>query len=161
MKTIFGLPSDCEVLITRTFNARRERVWEMWTTAEHLKQWWGPEGWSLPVCELDFRVGGTWFYCMEGPNDMTSCGRTTYLEIDAPTRLVHSDAFADAEGNLLDAFPIAHISVQFLDEGDSTTVRSTVGYDSKEQRDTIVEMGMKAEIDQTLNRLEAYLQTLA
>ena len=98
---------------------------------------------------------------MEGPIDIRSCGRTTYLEIDAPKRLVHSDAFADAEGNLLGTFPIAHISVQFLDEGESTTVRSTVGYDTKEQRDSIVEMGMKAGIDQTLNRVEAYLQTLA
>ncbi|MCB0014607.1 MAG: SRPBCC domain-containing protein, partial [Anaerolineales bacterium] len=87
MKTQLTTPSEREMLVTRTFDAPRDLVWQMWTRAEHLKHWWGPDGWSLPICEIDFRPGGSWFYCMAGPDDMQSCGKATYLEIAAPERL--------------------------------------------------------------------------
>ena len=161
MKTEFDKSCEREIRMTRSFNTSRERVWAMWTQAEHLKQWWGPEGWTLPVCELDFRVGGIWFYCMVGPDDMTSCGRTTYLEIDAPRRLAHTDEFVDAAGNLLDTFPAAHIIVEFFKDKVRTTVRSIVRYDTQEQRDAIVEIGAETGMDQTLDRLELYLATTA
>lgn len=157
MKTEFDKSSERELRYTRRFNAPRERVWAMWTQADHLKQWWGPEGWTLPVCELDFRVGGVWFYCMEGPEDLTSCGLSTYLEIDAPGRLVHTDEFVDASGKVLDTFPAAHITLEFIEDKGQTTVHSTTRYDTTQQRDTIVEMGVEAGMDQTLDRLEAYL----
>ena len=156
-KTQITLPSDKEILITRTFDAPRELVWQMWTMAEHLQQWWGPEGWTLPVCELDFRPGGTWFYCMQGPDGMQSCGKATYLEIDAPERIVYEDAFADADGNPLEEMPVAHSTLKFVEADGKTTVINTVRYPTKADRDKVIEMGMEAGIDQTLNRLEAYL----
>lgn len=159
MKTAFDKSSDCEIHVTRSFAASRSRIWDMYTRAEHLKQWWGPEGWTLPVCELDLRVGGVWFYCMAGPDDVTACGKTTYLQIDAPRRLVYMDEFADAEGEVMDDFPAAHITVDFCEDNGQTTLHSVVRYDSKEQRDQIVEMGAEAGIDQTLNRLEALLES--
>lgn len=161
MKTDFDKSSECEIHITRGFDASRRRIWEMYTQAEHLKHWWGPTGWTLPVCELDFRLGGVWFYCMAGPDDMSSCGKATYLEIEAPGRLVYTDEFADADGKTLDTFPTAHITVEFGEDNGRTTVRSVVRYDTREQRDQIVEMGAEAGIDQTLNRLEAYLEATA
>jgi uncharacterized protein YndB with AHSA1/START domain len=156
-KTQLTLPSDQEILITRTFDAPRELVWQMWTTAEHLQQWWGPEGWTLPVCEMDFRPGGTWFYCMQGPDEMRSCGKATYLEIDTPERIVYEDAFANADGDPLADMPVGHVTLSFIDEGGKTTVINTVRYPTKADRDKVIEMGMEAGIDQTLNRLEAYL----
>lgn len=156
-KTQLTLPSDQEIVITRTFAAPRDRVWQMWTKAEHLQQWWGPEGWTLPVCELDFRPGGTWFYCMQGPDGMQSCGKANYIEIEAPERIVYEDAFADAEGNLLEGMPVAHITLEFIAADNKTTVINTVRYPTKADRDKVIEMGMEAGIDQTLNRLEAYL----
>ena len=157
MKTRLTLPSDREILITRTFDAPRELVWQMWTAAEHLQHWWGPEGWTLPVCEVDFRPGGTWFYCMQGPDGMRSCGKATYLEIDAPERIVYEDAFADADGNPLADMPVGHITLRFIDVGGKTAVNSTVRYPTKADRDKVIEMGMEVGIDQTFNRLEAYL----
>jgi uncharacterized protein YndB with AHSA1/START domain len=74
-KTRVTLPSDREIVVSRTFNAPRELVWQMWTMSEHLVHWWGPTNWTLPVSEMDFRVGGTWFYCMQGPDGMKSCGK--------------------------------------------------------------------------------------
>lgn len=156
-KTHVTLPSDREILITRTFDAPRAVVWEMWTKAEHLQQWWGPEQWTLPVCELDFRPGGTWFYCMESPDGMKSCGIATYLEIDAPARIVYEDAFADANGEKVADMPVGHITLEFVEKDGKTTVHDTVRYPTKADRDQVIEMGVEVGIDQTYNRLEAYL----
>ena len=157
IKTKLTLPSDQELVITRTFDAPRDLLWQMWTTAEHLRNWWGPEGWTLPVCEMDFRPGGSWFYCMEGPDDMQSCGIARYLEIEPPQRIVYEDAFADAEGNVVEGMPVAQIILEFIAEGDKTTVISITRYPTKEDRDKVLEMGLEAGIDQTMNRLDDYL----
>lgn len=156
-KTQLTLPSDQEILIVRTFDAPRAVVWQMWTAAEHLRHWWGPEGWTLPVCELDFRPGGTWFYCMQGPDGMRACGKATYLEIDAPERIVYEDAFAGEDGNILEEMPVGQITVRFAEAGGKTTVTSAVRYPTKADRDKVIEMGMEVGFDQTMNRLEAYL----
>ena len=160
-KTQVTLPSDHEILITRAFEAPRETIWQMWTTAEHLRHWWGPEGWTLPICEVDFRPGGGWFYCMQGPDGMKSCGKATYLEIDAPERMVYEDAFADANGNVIADMPVAHVTVEFVEADGKTAVSSIVRYPTKADRDKVIEMGMEAGIDQTLTRLEAYLAQIA
>lgn len=157
MKTQLTLPSDQEILITRTFDAPRDLVWQMWTMAEHLQHWWGPEGWTLPVCKIDFRPGGTWFYCMQGPDGMQSCGKATYHDIDAPKQIVYEDVFTDADGNPIEDMPVAYITLKFVEADRKTTVINTVRYLTKADRDRVIEMGMEAGIDQTLNRLETYL----
>ena len=164
MKTQVTLPSETTILITRTFDAPRRLVWEAYTRAEHLKHWWGPKGWTLPVCEVDFRPGGTWFYCMQGPGpdggDMLSCGKAFYDEIDEPVRFTYKDSFVDNDGNVLNDFPSADITVEFNEQAGRTTVTSTTTYATKADRDQVLEMGMEAGIDQTLDRLEDYLKTM-
>ena len=61
-------PSPREVVMTRVFDAPRHLVYEAMTRPELLKRWFGPHGWSLVVCEIDFRVGGAWRYVLEGPD---------------------------------------------------------------------------------------------
>ena len=156
-KTIVTLPSDTEIGIRRTFDAPRELVWEMWTRSEHLVHWWGPTGWTLPVSEMDFQVGGRWFYCMEGPDGMKSCGLTYYDEIEAPNRMVLRDFFASDTGEPNKDMPVSHTTNVFTEQGGKTTVDSTVRYATKAERDRVIEMGMEAGISQTLDRLEAYL----
>jgi uncharacterized protein YndB with AHSA1/START domain len=160
MKTKLSLPSDEEMLITRTFDAPRDLVWQMWASCEHLKHWWGPEGWSLPVCEIDFRPGGTWFYCMSGPDDMQSCGKGLYQAIKAPERLVYQDLFTDGEGNPMEGMPVAEITIEFTETDGKTLVKNLVRYPTKQDRDAVLEMGVEAGIDETWNRLEAYLASL-
>jgi len=157
MKTHVTTPSDCEVLITRTFDAPRSRIWAMWTQAEHLKHWWGPKGWTLPVCEVDFREGGTWFYCMQGPDDMTSCGLTDYVKIDEPHSIVMRDKFVDENGQEMEGMPVATSTVEFHEKDGKTTVINKTIYPTKADRDAVIEMGMAYGIDETFNRLEAYL----
>lgn len=156
-KTQITLPSDVEIVVTRTFDAPRKLVWKLWTQAEHLTQWWGPEGWTLPVCEIDLRPGGTWFYCMQGPDNMLACGKAHYLEITEPERLVYQDTFVDSEGHVLEGMPVAQITIEFIEQDGVTTIIDKAVYETKADRDRVIEMGMEAGIDQTLDRLETYL----
>jgi uncharacterized protein YndB with AHSA1/START domain len=91
------------IVIERTFEAPRTLVWRAWTEPEPLMRWWGPEHFTSPFCRMDLQVGGTYLFCMRDPegNDYWSTGE--YLEIVEPERLVFTDSFADAQGNLIPA----------------------------------------------------------
>src|SRR6185436_13966609 len=89
-------PSDQEIRMTRLFNAPRHLVFEAMTKPEHVKQWWGRlgDGYSVPVCEIDFRVGGRWRFVNRHPKgEAVFYGE--YREIDAPNRVVITEIFAD------------------------------------------------------------------
>lgn len=96
--------SDNSVMIERTYDAPIELVWQMWTEAEHFAAWYGPVGASIPVANMDAQVGGKRHLCMEmetpnGTMQMWFVGE--YVEIDAPTRLVYTEAHSDADGNVM------------------------------------------------------------
>jgi uncharacterized protein YndB with AHSA1/START domain len=92
-----------DLLITRTFNAPRELVWKAWTEPEHMMRWWGPKHFTSPACKLDFRVGGTYLVCMRGPDGKDYWSTGKYLEIIPLEKIVCTDNFADAEGNIVPA----------------------------------------------------------
>jgi uncharacterized protein YndB with AHSA1/START domain len=99
-----GYGSQDAVVIERSFDAPVELVWRMWTQAEHFRAWYGPEGASIPVADLDLRVGGTRRVCMEvqapdGPMRMWFTGE--HREIVEPVRLVYTEAISDQHGNVL------------------------------------------------------------
>ncbi len=85
-------PSDQEICLTRLFNAPRRLVFEAMTKPEHVKQWWGRlgEGYSVPVCEIDFRVGGAWRFVNRHPKgEVAFYGE--YREIKPPSRVVFTE----------------------------------------------------------------------
>jgi uncharacterized protein YndB with AHSA1/START domain len=84
-----------EIVITRVFEARRETVFAAWTTAEHLKHWFAPAGYSVTFCTVEFRVGGTWRLCFQAPDGREVWARGTYREIAAPERIVFTDIVVD------------------------------------------------------------------
>jgi uncharacterized protein YndB with AHSA1/START domain len=97
-----------EFIIERVFDAPREKVWQAWTDPEMLKRWWGPKGFTAPVIEVSFKVGGKYLFCMRGvvtpggeDKDFWSTG--TYLEIVPMERIVVTDSFADEKGNIVSA----------------------------------------------------------
>jgi len=92
-----------ELIITRTFDAPREQVWRAWTEPEYAKRWWGPKGFTAPACSIDLRVGGRYLNCMRSPEGQDFWSTGVYREIVAPERLVCSDSFADAAGNVVPA----------------------------------------------------------
>jgi uncharacterized protein YndB with AHSA1/START domain len=116
---------DRGVMMTRVFDAPRELVWEAFSKPELLKRWFGPRGYTLPVCEVDHRVGGKFRFVIEKP-DGTQVGMSgTYREISAPERSVHSESF--------DGFPGESIVTSVLTEVDGkTTMTATVEYPTPE-----------------------------
>ena len=92
------------VRIERTFDAPIENVWSMWTDPSKFQSWYGPNGMTIPVAEMDVTIGGTRKICME----MVTPDRTmqmwfigVYKEISAPTRLVYTESMCDADGTLI------------------------------------------------------------
>jgi uncharacterized protein YndB with AHSA1/START domain len=93
-------------VISRVFDAPRDKVWKAWTEAERLKQWWGPKGFTVAQLKLDLRPGGTMHYCLRMPDGKEMWGRFVYREIIKPERLVWINSFSDKDGGL-GAHPMA------------------------------------------------------
>ena len=88
-------------VISRTFSAPREMVFDAFTNADEMKKWWGPKGFTMKVSKMDFRVGGTYHYGMHAPNGMPMWGRFVYREIVRPERIVFVSSFSDEEGGVI------------------------------------------------------------
>ena len=87
-------PSDLETLMTRSFDAPRRLVFEAWTDPRHLPNWMlGPEGWTLPVCEVDLRAGGGWHFVWRRSDGSEMGMRGTYREVTPPERLVSTESW--------------------------------------------------------------------
>ncbi|MEY7852212.1 SRPBCC domain-containing protein [Natrarchaeobius sp. A-rgal3] len=111
-------PSQYDTTITRTFDAPRETVWAAWTDPEQVAEWWGPEGFTVPHCELDVRPGGTFHIDMEAPDGTIYPDAGEILEVEEPDRLVLlSRAFEDEDGK---AQLEVRNTVSFEDEGGRT-----------------------------------------
>ncbi|MDO6589382.1 SRPBCC domain-containing protein [Loktanella sp. D2R18] len=96
--------AENSVVITRDFTASIDAVWDMWTDPAKFSQWYGPNGMTVPVAEMDVTIGGIRKICMEmkmPERTMTMWFTGTYKEIAAPNRLVYSESMCDADGNLI------------------------------------------------------------
>lgn len=129
--------NDEVLVLERVSDAPRELVFRMWKDPAHLKRWWGPRGWELPVCNVDFRPGGVWHFCMKCVDDdqgefygMESWGKVVYQDIAEPESIVYTDYFSDADGNVDDAMPATEVTTQFLDLGGKTKIVSRSEYAS-------------------------------
>lgn len=93
-------PTEHDLVLSRDFAAPRELVFRAWTDCEHLSRWWGPKGFTLAHCRIDFRAGGRFHYCMCDPDGRDWWGLGVFREIVAPARIVYTDVFSDSEGNV-------------------------------------------------------------
>jgi uncharacterized protein YndB with AHSA1/START domain len=148
-------PAEREIVITRVFDAPRELVFEAMSKPEHVTRWWGmlDERYSVPVCEIDFRVGGRWRYVGRGPRgDAEFYGE--YREIKAPERVVFTEIFA--------AFPdvVSVITSVLTAEGRKTRLTATCVYPSQQVRDQVVGSGMERGAALSYDRLEEVLAEL-
>jgi uncharacterized protein YndB with AHSA1/START domain len=151
------LPSDTEILITRVFDAPAALVFDAWTKPEHVRNWWGPRGTSLVVCEIDLRPGGAYRFVERAPDGNEYPFKGEFLEIDPPSRLMHTQAF--------DIEPFAdHPAVITLTleatPGGKTLMTSRSVYESQEYRDGHIASGMEPGMRETLDRLEEHLATI-
>lgn len=156
-----------ELILERVFNAPRELVFKAFSDAEHLKHWWGPRGWTLPVCNIDFRPGGIWHYCMKCIDEkqgdffgMESWGKAVYGEIVEAEKIDYVDYFSDAEGNEAEGMPSTEISMTFIEHEGKTKLISRAKYASPDALKTVMDMGMEQGITETWDRLEEHLQAI-
>lgn len=150
-KTVFSTPSDREILAVREFNAPRELVWAAFTEPEHLPHWMlGPEGWTMPVCEVDLRPGGRWRFVWRRSDGTEMEMDGEYREVEPPERLVNTERWGGD-------WPETLNTQVFTEEDGRTTVACTVLYPSKEARDAAMGTGMKDGWAVSYDRLEGYL----
>jgi len=129
-------PTEREIVMTRVFDAPRSLVFDALTKPELLKRWFGPRGWSLVVCEVDLKVGGTWRFVVRGPDGTDMGMRGVYRVIVPPERLVHTETFDDFPGESL-------VTTVLIERGGKTTLTATVLYPSQEIRDAVIKSGME------------------
>ncbi len=146
--------AEREVIITRIFDAPRELVFKMWTDPKHVAQWWGPKGFTNPVCEMDARPGGALRIVMRGPDGAEYPMTGVFREITAPERLVFTTVAVDKEGHpLLEGLT----TVTFARHGGKTklTLKTrAVGLVAQAAR--MLE-GMEAGWTQSIDRLEEHV----
>lgn len=90
-----------ELSIVREFEAPNEVVWSAWTDPKKFMTWWGPKNFTCPFCEIDFKVGGKYLYCMRSPEGKDFWGTGTFTEIVPMKQIVYTDSFADEKGNVV------------------------------------------------------------
>jgi uncharacterized protein YndB with AHSA1/START domain len=155
-KNSFDLDSDPRTMIgTRVFDAPRELVWQVWTDPKHLAQWWGPDGFTTTTSAYDARPGGIWRFVMHGPDGRDYQNRITFDEIVKPERIVYHHGGGD------DVEPVQFkVTVTFEDVGGKTKLTMRGVFPSAAERDRVIkEYGADKGMEQTLARLDVYLNT--
>ena len=142
-------PSNQEIRMTRLFDAPRDLVFEAMTKPEHVREWWGRlgDGYSVPICEIDFRVGGKWRFVNRHPRGEAAF-HGEYREIAAPGRVVFTEIFEE--------FPdtVSVVTAELTEEGGKTRLTVTVRYPSVEVRDMVLGTGMSTGAGISYDRLE-------
>jgi uncharacterized protein YndB with AHSA1/START domain len=145
---------DREIVMTRVFDAPCRLVFDALTKPELLKQWLlGPPGWTMPVCEIDLRVGGAYRYVWRRDSDGTEMGMGgVYREIVAPERVVATEKFDEAW------YPGEALGTTVLvEQGRKTTLTQTMLYQSREARDAVLKSGMEKGVAASYDRLAEML----
>ena len=129
------------MVVTRVFDAPRELVWKAWTDPKYVMQWWGPKGFTSPVCKMDFRVGGKFLCSMRSPDGQEFWNAGEYHEIVPYEKIVSSMYFADSQGNKVEpeqlgieheAIEGAYDVVTFEDLGNGQTKLTFIGNEPME-----------------------------
>ncbi len=119
--------------VTRVFDAPQDLLWKAWTEAERFMQWYGPQGFTIPTCEIDLKVGGRHLWCMQSPDGNKMYFTGEFKDISPMDLLVFTDTASDAEGNELgmgEGMPkLMDVTVTFAHADGKTTVTvSHLGY---------------------------------
>ena len=155
------------MVITREFDAPRELVWKAWTDPKYAKQWWGPKGFTVPVYQTDFRVGGRFLICMRSPEGQEFWNGGEYKEIVPNEKIEYTMYFSDPDGNKVEAaaYGMDHeaidgandvVTVESLGEG-----RTRITLIGNESMETAEKSGQVAGWNKILDKLAAVLAGVA
>jgi uncharacterized protein YndB with AHSA1/START domain len=144
-----AMPSDREVLVTRVFDAPRNLVWDCHTKPELIRRWMlGPPGWSMPVCEVDFSVGGKYHYRWRKDADGVEFGfNGMYREIETQRRIVTIERPDGSDAEAVN-------TLAFTEAGGKTTLSLSMMFASKTARDAAVATGMTDGMEQCYQRID-------
>jgi uncharacterized protein YndB with AHSA1/START domain len=147
------MPGDREIVMTRVFDAPRTLVFDALTKPELVKQWLlGPPGWTMPVCEIDLRVGGAYRYVWRNANGKEMGMGGLFREVVVPERLVNTEKFDEAW------YPGEAVGTAVLvEQGGKTTLTQTILYVSQEARDGVLKSGMERGVVASYDRLAELL----
>jgi uncharacterized protein YndB with AHSA1/START domain/uncharacterized membrane protein YphA (DoxX/SURF4 family) len=149
------------ITVTRDFSATAQLMFDMWSDCKHLKHWWGPKEWPMDECEMDFREGGEWRYCLRGPNEGDeSWGKAIYREINKPDKIVYKDHFTDKHGQVNDELPEPLVTVEFKKIGHKTRQTMSMQLATPEECQKIADMGFVEGMTSSLDRMDDYLPQL-
>ena len=147
-------PDDLEIRVTRVFDAPRSLIFACHTQPELVRRWLlGPPGWSMPVCEIDLRVGGAFRIVWRGPGGIEMGMGGVYREIAPPMRLVHTELF-DVDWTGGETLVTTVLAER---DGGGTSVTVTVLYASREARDAALRTGMERGMAASYDRLAEML----
>ena len=143
------------------FDAPVERVWQLWRDPRQLERWWGPPGWPATFEQHEFEVGGRSNYYMTGPEGEKPRGWWQITAVDAPNRFEFDDGFSDEDGNPDDTAGAAHGVVTLEAVGDRTRMSIVTTFESAEQLQQMMEMGMEEGMREAMGQIDALLAEVA
>ena len=149
-----------EIVVERQFAAPRTLMFQVFTQPEHLKRWWAPQPYTIPVCTIDLRPGGIWHYCLRSPEGQEQWARNVYREIVSPEKLVYTSTFADEHANPIVGIPEHLTTVIFTEEAGKTQVSARVQFASTAALKVAVDMGILQGMSVTWEYLVGYVQEL-
>jgi uncharacterized glyoxalase superfamily protein PhnB/uncharacterized protein YndB with AHSA1/START domain/DNA-binding transcriptional ArsR family regulator len=142
--------TDREIRISRLLNAPVALVWEVWTNPEHIKNWWGPDGFSNTISKMDVKVGGEWDLVMHGPDGTDYKNKSVFKEVVKHKKLVYEHISA----------PKFLATVEFENQGDKTHIHWHMLFETKEQFVQVVKTFKADEgLKQNIEKLNNYLQS--
>ena len=147
-----------KLVIVREFDAPLEQVWEAWTESHLLDMWWAPKPWKAQTKTMDFREGGSWLYCMVGPEGPGSWCRADFKKISTHKSFTAIDAFCDENGNINQDFPIMHWKNEFSETDSGTKVEVEISYSSVADIEKMLEMGFEEGFTSALGNLDELLE---
>jgi len=146
---------DREIVVVRSFNAPRDLVFDAFSKPELVQRWMlGTDGWSMPVCTIDFKVGGKGRYEWKSPDGQHGMALSTeFVEIERPARIVHKEVF-DGTPQPVESI----ITSTFVETAGRTTLTMVIRYPSPDVRDFMLKSGMEQGMSQSFQRLAGIIE---
>jgi uncharacterized protein YndB with AHSA1/START domain len=157
MNTHETIITDREIIQKRLLDAPRSLVWRAWTEPEHLKVWWGPDGFTNTFHEYDLRPGGVWRFMMHGPDGTDYPNKIVFEEVEEPSRIVYQHSDDEEKGDHPHCF---HVTVTFEEQDGKTLVTLHSLFPTKADCDAVQKFGAIEGGVQTLGRLDQHLKTM-
>ena len=150
-------PEALSFTLIAEFDADVERVWQIWEDPRQLERWWGPPTWPATFEKHEFAPGGEASYFMTGPDGEKARGWWRITAVQAPSRLEFDDGFADDDGAPVEAMGTTHATVTLKAVGDRTRMTILSTFESEEQLNKMVEMGMEEGMKEAAGQIDALL----